>query len=531
MSRENGKVSRRSFVQGAGVLGAATAGSMTLLSQVGTVSAQDAPAWDREAEIVVVGYGNSGAVAAICAADAGADVLIIEKQQQDDGGEVWLHTPCGRLSFTAIMNFNDKQSCIDYYTASSTVSGQLRTDPEVIEAYSDYADTVIDFIESIGGEPVDRGSSMTEYSLDVFPQGDTYELWMFKGQGAEQWEVLDNAVNERAIPVLWETPAQHLVTDADGVVVGVEASQGETTVRIRATKAVILATGGFEGNAEMRNTYAFPPRSVCYGSADNTGDGIRMAQELGCDLVHMAALEGRPVPYLEEYGFAIQGGTANPFLLVDKYGRRFMNETWVSHTAVYEQIHFSTELCDFCAIPCFSIMDSTSLANGPIAKGGTLYSNIYVWSQDNMAEVEKGWIIQADTIEELAEKIAAEPEVGNRMDPAVLAATIAQYNQYAADGVDPDFGRPAAGLQPVATPPFYAMKLLPGSASTSGGPRRNGKCQVMHVNGNPIPHLYSCGEMGSILGGIATGGGIHVSEAYITGQIAAKWAVAEEPVA
>ena len=525
----NTTVSRRNFIQGAGALGTvAAAGAMASAS---LAVADEGQSWDGEAEIVVVGYGNSGAVAAICAADAGASVIVLEKQPDDDGGEVWLHTPGGRLSYTAIMNFNDYDSAVEWYTAAMTEYGQLRSEPEVIEAYSEYGDSVIDFIESIGGEPIDCGSSQTEYSLDVFPQGNNYEMWRFQGQGAEQWEVLENAVQERDIEVVFSCPAQHLITDENGTVIGVEALRDGEPVRYKATKAVILSTGGYEANDEMKNTYGFPPLYKCYNTKDNTGDGIRMAQELGCDLVHMAAIEGRPVPYLDEYGFAIQGGTANPFLIVDKYGKRFMNETWVSHTAIYEQMRFDTNLCDFSAIPCFSIMDSTSLASGPIAKGGPLYSKIYTWSSDNMAEVEAGWILKGDTLEELAQKIAEEPEVGSRMDPEVFVQTVTQYNQYAADGVDPDFSRPENALLPVQEPPFYAMKLYPGSATTSGGPRRNGKCQILHINGNPIAHLYSTGEMGSILGGIATCGGLHVSEAYITGQIAAKWAVQEEPVA
>src|SRR5258708_18513129 len=108
------------------------------------------------------------------------------------------------------------------------------------------------------------------------------------------------------------------------------------------------------------------------------------------------------------------------------------------------------------------------------------------WSADNSAEVERGWVVSAETIDELARKCD--------MEPAVLTETVNRYNSHCADGDDPDFRRPASTLTPLDGPAYYAVKLWPGGPNTQGGPRRNGDSQVMRVTGEPIsPAAYRPG--------------------------------------
>jgi succinate dehydrogenase/fumarate reductase flavoprotein subunit len=143
----------------------------------------------------------------------------------------------------------------------------------------------------------------------------------------------------------------------------------------------------------------------------------------------------------------------------------------------------------------------------------------YIWSKDNSAEIEKGWIKKADTISELAEKIGR--------DPKVLEETVSRYNRYCEAGEDPDFGREAKLLLPIKTPPYYAMEQTPAVLNTQGGPRRNKHAQIVDPNGDPIPRLYSAGELGSIYGNCYNGGGNN-GENMAFGQIAGRNAAAEK---
>jgi succinate dehydrogenase/fumarate reductase flavoprotein subunit len=137
----------------------------------------------------------------------------------------------------------------------------------------------------------------------------------------------------------------------------------------------------------------------------------------------------------------------------------------------------------------------------------------YVWSQDNSVELERGWIDAGDTTRDLAATLG--------MDPDTLGKTISTYNGYCARGHDSDFGRHAGDLTALDAPPFYAIRMWPGGMNTQGGAKRNEKAQVLNVDGDPIPGLYSAGEFGSIFGMLYAGGG-NLSECLAFGRIAGE---------
>ena len=523
-------ISRRSFLKGAGLASAAAASAAIAGCTSPTATGGEAEGgitWDREAEIVIVGYGGGGAVTAIEAVDAGATVLIIEKQAKDVEGQPWNQTNSTRLCYSAVMNFNSEPEARAYLKAVS----MGRTPDDVVDSWARYATSTVPWLQELGGDPVDAGCS-TEYPKEILPEAfDTYHQWAFKDQGPELWDVLDGACQERGVEVLFETPGKSLVTAEDGSVIGVKATQAGKDFFVKATKAVVLATGGFENNDQMLSDFVWGYPAKFYANPDNTGDGIKMAQEVGADLWHMSLIGGRVIPYFPDLGYGLMGGTPGPFILVDKYGKRFMRENWKSHTAVWESFRFSTDLGDFPAIPCFSVFDQTAFAKGPVisASGAMLKTGQYTWSEDNSAELAKGWILKGETIEELAAVIAKDPEVGNKMDPAVLAATLATYNTNAGAGVDPDFNRGTQTLLPLSAPPYYALKMYPGGVNTFGGPKRNSKSQIVRPDGQPVGRLYGVGEMGSVLGFIYSGGGWNICEIIVSGHLAAEHAVQESP--
>ncbi|MBQ7520959.1 MAG: FMN-binding protein [Clostridia bacterium] len=135
------------------------------------------------------------------------------------------------------------------------------------------------------------------------------------------------------------------------------------------------------------------------------------------------------------------------------------------------------------------------------------------FSDGNADEIAQGLIVKADTLEELAEKL------GGSMDPEILKASIDAYNKAYDEGRDADYGRPFSSMTPVRKPPFYALELGPTMYNTQGGPHRNCNAQVLDPNGDPIPGLFSCGEMGSMFCDMYNGGG-NLGECAIYGRIA-----------
>src|SRR5262249_36107707 len=143
--------------------------------------------------------------------------------------------------------------------------------------------------------------------------------------------------------------------------------------------------------------------------------------------------------------------------------------------------------------PMFLIFDHRLFCAGPLydkhpSHGWTQIIERYVWSEDNSAELAKGWIRTADSIASLASVL--------RLDPATLADTVSRWNRYCDKRHDPDFGRTLM-MEPIAAAPFYAVELSPSMLNTQGGPRRNEKGQIVRPDGAPIPRLYSAGELGS----------------------------------
>jgi hypothetical protein len=142
-------------------------------------------------------------------------------------------------------------------------------------------------------------------------------------------------------------------------------------------------------------------------------------------------------------------------------------------------------------------------ANGPM--------RLYRWSEDNSAELAKGWIKTARTLKGLAR------ETG--LPAQALERTVRLFNRHCAKGRDPEFSRRAKELVPLDEPPYYAVELWPGGPNTQGGPRRNHKGQILNADGNPIKGLYGAGELGSVYGMLYPGAGGNLAEAFAFGRI------------
>jgi hypothetical protein len=179
-------------------------------------------------------------------------------------------------------------------------------------------------------------------------------------------------------------------------------------------------------------------------------------------------------------------------------------------------------------IPSWIIFDEDGRKWRAIA--GTAWEN-YRWSKDNSAEVEKGWIIRANTLDELANKILADRDNDGLMTPAVLQATVTRWNEIVRSGKDdPDFRRGSKSFfKPIQTAPFYAAKVWPIITNTQGGPVHNAKQQILDGYGKPIPRLYAVGELGSLFRTVYETMG-NIAECLTSGRIAGRNAAAEKPL-
>jgi succinate dehydrogenase/fumarate reductase flavoprotein subunit len=332
-------------------------------------------------------------------------------------------------------------------------------------------------------------------------------------------------VEERGILVRHQARCTRLITDADGNVVGVLAKGPEgSDVVASARRAVVLTCGGFAYNAEMQMDYVGTPLNAFGPPGRNTGDGIKMALAVGADLWHMNAVVG-------PYGYKVDGYDAAfhhrmpsaRYIYLDQNGRRFLNEMGIEHHActlaslAFDPTWASTT---YPRIPSYVIFDERTRRDGPICSGNSGYNRRFAWSEDNSAEIEKGWIKRANTIEDLA----------NQLELPVNAVVdeIGRFGRYCAEGNDPQFGRQPEYLLPLDSPPYYGVAIWPTLLNTQGGPRRDKHARVLDPFGQPIPGLFSAGELGSMWGMLYPGAG-NVSEALIFGRIAGANAAAVPP--
>jgi len=563
------ELSRREFVKGAAAVAGvgALAGCAPAATPVPAESAEPCPTcpptgecppcpvagvpehWDKEADVVVVGYGGAGAVTAIAAADEGAEVLLLEKNPED---KLWSNTRmCGGLCHVA----DDPGEAAKYFKAVAFGLGLPDGFGDPAHVYPHYPEQFVeeiaqvwsagvvqtaDFLESLGEVEFSRGLEIPKAAFPTFPGAEHYGTFSVAGRGVALYDLLSSAVNERNVEVMWGTPGTRLISNPDGEVVGVVAEAGGSEINVKARKAVVLCSGGFEYDEELKDAFIPGWGWVFMGNPSNTGDGLRMAMGVGATLGHMYHNAARVVAggpaLMEEVGTGIRIAIDKPgMLLVDNYGERYINEVFTAvdpqRYQFYNQvIVFDISKLEYTRIPSWFIFDEIVRQAGPLASTfyGAIATGIYDWSEDNSAEIEKGWILQADSIEELAGKIAAVPNNKGRMDAAVLADTVATFNQYSEDGEDPDYGRDSESLGPLTAPPYYAIDMYPGGPNTEGGMIRNSKSQVISVTGEVIPRLYAVGEVGSFYSFAYQGGG-NIAGCIIFGRVAGTAAAAEEP--
>lgn len=474
---------------------------------------------------MIIGYGAAGATAAITAHDAGTKVLILEKAPESEmGGNT-------RVALQLWLSPFPVEQFISYFNA---LCGAYTVMPEIVSVWAEEMTKNTEWVRGLGGDPVLLNSGAEKAEFPELPGAECVRSYRLRqGLGHEHlWKLLKAAVDKRQIEVLHATPGKELIQEpTTKEILGIKAEHEGKMLIIKARRAVALTCGGFENNQEMIKNF-LPDLPYCYpsGTPHNSGDGIKMALAVGADLWHMTNIAGplyqlkvpeyttvmnlTPLNFANEY----PGG----MIIVGANGRRFTNEKpRFAHGKVKINGQW-TKTPTPC--PMFMIFDHIQFSAGPLYNNNSSFFwtplfKLYHWSDDNTAEIDKGWIKRANTISELAEQI--------QLDKAVLEDTVNRWNYYCAIGEDLEYDRTKM-LVPIKDGPFYAIEVSPSFLNTQGGPKRNAKAQIVRPNGSPIQRLYSAGELGSIFSYLYQGGG-NLGDCLASGRIAGRNAAAEKP--
>ncbi|MBI1776316.1 MAG: FAD-binding protein [Proteobacteria bacterium] len=502
--------------------------------------------WDETVDVVIVGFGYAGGIAAIEAADAGAEVLLVEKMPDPGGISV-----CSAGGVRLALDADEALAYLKATNAGTTPDAVLAVLARGMTMVADQlrclagvSGATVGIREAVGNYPFPGVDTFGFATIDELPGFDAEKAFpQVRGSifGARLFKVVaDNVAERRRISVRLATPAKRLVRDGDGAVLGVVLDGPSGERHVAARRAVVLATGGFEADGAMQAQFWQIKPVLSAAFRGNTGDGIRMAQAVGAGLWHMWHFHGsygfrHPDP---GYPFGIRtkrlpdwlpgkgprGDVRMAWIMVDQTGRRFANEyhPYLQDTGHRPMEAFDPEIMRFPRIPAFMIVDDAGRRLYPL--GAPTYNDRGVrmsWSRDNEAEVALGLIGRAASVAAVAGAI--------KVSEAALADTLERWNRACRDGHDPEFGRAASTMVPIATPPFYYAPMWPIVSNTQGGPVHDARQRVLDAFGQVIPKLYAAGELGSVFGHLYMSGG-NLAECFIGGAIAGREAAAESPV-
>lgn len=342
---------------------------------------------------------------------------------------------------------------------------------------------------------------------------------------------LAKSLFERGVPLWVSSPATQLIVE-NGAVRGALIDRAGTTVEVVARKGVVLASGGFPANAELRARYyrhvAAGKRHVPLAPPGNTGDGARLARAAGGTFQAEAQ---QPAAWTPISLVPQRDGSVQPFphfidrckpgyIAVDRRGRRFANEADSYHDFVPRMIDACREDPD---VETYLITDHRAIRRYGIGVVPPAPMPLESY-------VRSGYLVRANSPAALARALG--------IDTEGFLRTLEAYNHHAERGEDPEFGKgtnayhrfggdPAHGpnpnLAPIATPPYYAVRLVPSDLGTFIGLSTDAKARVLDVNEHPITRLYAVGnDMASVMGGTYPGAGITIGPAMTFGYIAGR---------
>ena len=453
-------------------------------------------------DVVIVGAGNAALSAAIAAREQAASVLVLEMAPEYfRGGNTYFTGGIIRCAYNGIEDIKalvpdmspEEERSVDVgsYTQDAFYSDLMRltaglSDPELAQLLVSQSHPTLLWLREKGVRFV------LSFGRQAFKVGDKYRFWgglvvesvgAGKGLSDQQFEV----AGRLGVEIRYRAKGVKLIQNEKGRVAGVVVQSPDGFEDVRA-KAVVLASGGFEANAEMRARYLGPGWELAKvrGIPYNTGDGIRMALDIGAQpfghwsSCHAVAWDLNAPPFGDRNVTELYQKHSYPFgIIVNIDGRRFVDEG--ADFRNYTYVTYGREILRQPQGVAFQVFDD---------KVKHLLRDEYRIPQVTMAT--------ANTIEELADRLDI-----NRDG---LVGTVREYNAAIQEKeYDPTIldGKGTVGIEPpksnwalpIDTPPFLGYAVTCGITFTFGGLKINGRAQVQDYEGNPVPGLYAAGEM------------------------------------
>lgn len=480
------ELTRRTFLSGAavGALGFAAAGLAGCSQKETTDEALASTAadetFDYAADVVVIGSGGAGFMACVGAHQNGATTLLIEKAEIPGGDSRMCHQDI--LGFWPERTLADGgvedtyEQYLESWTSTAAAASVKGLRGESLPSELPFCERFMNTFAEVGNflaneakvefEPIIMGASMANSETTIEPR-----TWHGKSIVVQNIQDLCDTWDD--FTLLTNSEVTSILTDENGRAYGVTFATLDGSVKTaRANKAVVVASGTFNGNPSMIARYIDPVYAnfTTCGSRNNTGDGHKMVQLIGGALVDMdLGMNWENAPrgtnniwlldnYLGEFG-THPGAIAptDPAICVNLAGKRYVNESLgyngMGRETAKQQYGVGYYMCD------------STLSNEFLEGCDLVY-----WG---------------DTLEELADKMC--------VDPTTLVAEIDRYNALVDAGTDTDFGKNLDGATRIEKAPFYAVTINPTHYVTLGGIKTDVDSHVIDTDGNIIPNLYAAG--------------------------------------
>jgi 3-oxosteroid 1-dehydrogenase len=552
--------------------------------------------WDTSVDLLIAGSGGGGMVAALAALDAGIEPLIVEKQALVggstgmSGGMVWLpnnplmradgiadsdadglayfadvvgdigapSSPARREMFLSagyeMINFLVRKGVrfvrcpgwSDYYPnhkGGNAAGRAVEAVPFDAAALGNWSDKVQPALAKNYGQGfvVKTNELRSVQYYNRAPRAFAVALRVFARTAVARIRRREMLTNGASLvgqmlkilidlgdgePALWTNTAMDDLIVEDGRVVGARVIRGETPLNIEARQGVLLAAGGFGHNAEMRRKYSGDQPNEAQWSianAGDTGEVLQTAMELGAKTDLLDEAWWLPSVFIADGGPAaasLGSGRQRPgAIYIDGTGRRFCNES-NSYVEVGKAMYANK------AVPCWMIFDE-----GYVSR---YVSGANPFKKRRLPEelIERGAIMRDGTIGGLARRVDVPADE--------LEHTIRRFNEFAAKGLDPDFGRgrsayndclgdpgyrPNASVGPLDRAPYYATRVYPADVGTCGGVVTNEHAQVLDEHDRVIDGLYATGNItATVMGRTYLGAGGSIANTMVFGYVAARHA-------
>jgi succinate dehydrogenase/fumarate reductase flavoprotein subunit len=523
-----------------------TAGAASAVAVAASeAQAQSAIAWDQTADVVIVGAGVAGLPAAITARELGASVIVIDANY-DIGGRGMLSG--GRVQLgggTALQQkFNIKDSAdqvfLDWVRHDDAESRY--SDRDLVRVYADENVSAFNFLIDNGVEFIEK--PITPPDASTVDRIFVTKEWHIPAEvvaphrnrnGSGLVRRLTESARKKGAQILLKHRMTKLIREkaTSGRVLGIEVKAGDRTINIRASRGVIVATGGHTGNVNFRRM--FDPRlteeyqQACapYVEQDASGElaamdvgaslwataiqtsesgaAITKTRHIGCRWGY-ASLVYEPdsvmFPQAKATGLTVKDW--QDIIMVNQFGKRFWDEADGSYKFFNAAMAYNGDQKKLNGGgPIWAIFDTD----------GALREK---WNVKPPSVDPDGYFFVADTLAELAGRIK-NPHQKQAMPGAALAETVARYNSFVADGGDKDFKKKGP-MHKIEKPPFYAAWATPILHDTLTGLRTNTSTEVIDTRGEVIAGLYAAGE---VQGGFAQHG---LGRCIVFGRIAGRHA-------